>query len=167
MIDGLDQSEQTGPFNWGNRAQGHLISAELGVKSSATASHDGYAPLGITHERTISLDETTLQLTDQILGSGRHQVRLTFQFAAGFDVETAGVQRLRVSSNGGPEAVVEFNSPMLKARLEKQTSFTAGPGAISPGYNELAAAPTVLLEGEVTLPFKVVTTIKVASGRAN
>lgn len=166
MIDGLDQSEQTGPFNWGRRARGRLISAEFAGTPTATASHDGYSPLGITHERTVSLDENTFRLVDRVLGSGRHHVRLTLQFAPGFVLETAGERRWRVVPDHGPAAVVDVVCPPLAAHVEEQT-LVPGPGAVSPGYNELIAAPALLLEGDVSLPLKVVTIIKIATGRVD
>jgi hypothetical protein len=164
LIDGLDQSEQTGPFNWGRKAHGTLISAQLGAKPTATASHDGYARLGITHERTISLNEYTFQLTDRILGSGRHHVRLTLQFAPGFIVETAGERCWRVVLKGGPAALVDVDNPVLDAHVEEQT-LEPGPGVISPRYNELISAPALLLEGDVWLPLKVITKFRIATGR--
>jgi hypothetical protein len=164
LIDSLDQSEQTGPFNWGRRARGRLISAELGTTPTATASHDGYAFLGITHERTVSLGENTLQLTDRILGSGRHHVRLTLQFAPGFVIEASGERCWRVVSKGGPAALVYVDGARLNAHVEEQT-LVPGPGAISPRYNELISAPALLLEGDVGLPLKVLTRIEIAAGR--
>ena len=162
MIDGLDQSEQTGPFNWGRRARGHLTSAELEGIPIATASHDGYALLGITHERTVSLDEDTFRLVDRVLGSGRHNVRLTLQFAPGLKVETAGERRWHVSSEYGLVALVDIAWTQLESHLEEQ-ALVPGPGAVSPHYNELAAAPTLLLEGDLSLPSEVVTVITIVT----
>ena len=163
MIDGLDQSEQTGPFNWGRRACGHLVSAKLEPAPTVSATQDGYARLGITHERTVSLDENTLIIRDRVHGSDRHHVRLTLQFAPGFVVETAGERRWRVVSEGGLAAFVDLACSPLTARVEEQT-LVPGPGAISPRYNELIPAPGLLLEGDASLPFKVVTTIRIAAG---
>jgi len=42
LIDGLDQSEQTGPFNWGRRAHGHLISAQ----TRSQTNRDGQPMMG-------------------------------------------------------------------------------------------------------------------------
>jgi hypothetical protein len=162
MIDGLDQSEQTGPFNWGRRARGHLVSAELEATPTVTATHDGYARLGITHERTVSLDENRFLIMDRVLGSGRHHVRLTLQFAPGFVVETAGEQRWRVVAEGGPAAFVDLACSPLAARVVQQT-LVPGPGAISPHYNELIPAPGLLLEGDVSLPLKMVNIIRIAA----
>jgi hypothetical protein len=162
IIDGLDQSEQTGPFNWGRRARGHLISADLEGTPTATASHDGYALLGINHERAVSIDENTFLLKDRVLGSGRHYIRLTLQFAPGFEVKTAGEGRWRVTSEHGPTALVDVTRSLLAAHVEEQT-LVPGPGAVSPRYNELIAAPALLLEGEVSLPFEVVTIITITT----
>jgi hypothetical protein len=164
MIDGLDQSEQIGPFNWGRRARGHLLSAELEDRPAATASHDGYALLGITHERSVSLDENTFRVMDRVLGSGSHHIRLTLQFAPGFEVETAGAGRWRVSSEHGPSVLVEVSRLPLAAHVEEQT-LVPGPGAVSPRYNELIAAPALLFEGDVTLPIEVVAIITIATVR--
>jgi hypothetical protein len=96
------------------------------------------------------------------MGSARHHVSLTLQFAAGLMVETAGERRWQVVSERGSVAYVDVACSLLAARVEEQTS-TPGPGAVSPRYNELIAAPALLLEGDVSLPFEVVTIIAVAT----
>ncbi|MEO8602947.1 MAG: heparinase II/III-family protein, partial [bacterium] len=162
-IDAVDQSEQTGPFNWGHRrAQGYLVEARLDAAPSATARHDGYAHLGVTHERTVALADATCRLDDRLSGTGRHHVRLTLQFAPGLHAEVTGEQRCRIWSDSGVIATVEIAGPSLALRVAAQTSHP-GPGAVSPAYNQLLAAPALLFEGGVSLPVEVATTITITT----
>ena len=163
MIDGLDQSQQAGPFNWGRRrAPGHLVSVQLNGAPRATAKHAGYADRGVRHERTVSLAADMCRLDDRVSGNGRHHVCLTLQFAAGLRVEVIGEHSCRVSAPGGLAATVEFAGPALSVRVAAQTS-RPGPGAVSSEYNHLVPAPTLRCEGDVSLPIEIVTTITIAT----
>ena len=86
------------------------------------------------------------------------------QFAPGFVIETAGELRWRVVSECGLVAFVDVAWSLLAARIEEQT-LVPGPGAISPCYNELIAAPALVFEGDVSLPLEVVTIVTIATGR--
>jgi len=162
MVDDMDQSEQTGPFNWGRRARGNLISAEFQGAQTATATHDGYSRLGITHKRTVTLDENSLKIVDTVLGSGRHHVRLTLQFDPSIELQPAGDGRWRATSQRGLTAVVNVVFPQMTSHIEKQ-NVSPGPGAVSHDYNRIGAAPALLLEGHSSLPLEVVTTIAIES----
>ena len=113
------------------------------------------------HERTVALDENVFRIVDRILGSGRHHVRLTLQFAPGLSVEGAE-RHWRVASECGSAAVVDVAGPLLAARVEQQT-VRPGPGAVSLRYNEILAAPALLLEGGLALPAEVVSTITITN----
>ncbi len=163
VVDGLEQSEPVGPFNWGRRrACGRLLSAHLDGAPRVTASHDGYAHRGVTHERTVTLTDDLCRLDDRLSGSGRHRVCLTLQFAPGLRVEVAGEGRCMVSSESGPVATVEIAGAAVTVRVETQTA-RPGPGAVSPAYNTLLPAPALCAEGDVSLPVHLVTTIRMTS----
>lgn len=161
-VDGLDQSQRTGPFNWGRRrARGHLSSARLDSAPRATASHDGYEHLGLTHERTVSITADGCRIDDRLRGSGRHRVSLTWQFAPGLRVELSGEGRCEVAAESGLVATVEIAGPSPSVRVVAQTDHP-GPGAVSPGYNRLVAAAALQYDCEASLPVEIVTTITLA-----
>jgi len=163
MVDGLDQSDQTGPFNWGRRrACGKLLEARLEKLPRVTACHDGYAHIGVVHERTVALEENSIRIEDRVSGKGRHHVRLTFQFAPGCNVAFVGDRHWHVRCENGPTAELDLAASPLVARIAMQTS-QPGPGAVSPCYNKLVAAPALLCEGDVDLPAELVTTITITS----
>ena len=158
-VDGADQSEPTGPFNWGRRrARGRLLSAQLDATPRATASHDGYEHLGVTHERTVSLTSDGCRIDDRLRGSGRHRVSLTWQFAPGLRVDVGADGRCHVSSHDGLAATVEIAGPSPSGRVVAQTD-PPGPGAVSPGYNQLVPAAALRYECDVSLPVEIATTI--------
>jgi hypothetical protein len=166
-VDGLDQSQRTGPFNWGRRrARGHLLSARFDSAPRATASHDGYEHLGVIHERTVSLTADGCRIDDRLRGSGRHRVSLTWQFAPGLRVDLSGERRCDVAAENGLAASVEIAGPSPSVRVVVQAD-RPGPGAVSPSYNTLVPAAALRYDGEVSLPVEIVTTITLAplSGR--
>jgi hypothetical protein len=70
----LDQSRSGGPFLWLR----HARTRELEItEDSWTAEHDGYASLGATHARTVSLRDRVLEITDTVEG-GDGELRLAF-----------------------------------------------------------------------------------------
>jgi hypothetical protein len=82
VIDGLDQSEMLGPFQWGRRAASRLHEASLADgKVVLQASHDGYRRIGVTHTRRIEHDARGWLVIDSISGVGIHQIDAYFQIA--------------------------------------------------------------------------------------
>ncbi|MFN8640487.1 MAG: heparinase II/III family protein [Candidatus Binatia bacterium] len=158
-VDGLDQSDRAGPFNWGRRqARGRLLAARLDAAPSATARHDGYAHLGVVHERAVSLADDRCRVDDRLRGRGRHRVALTWQFAPGLRLAADGDRRYRVSAADGLTATIEIAGPPAALAVVAQTD-RPGPGAVSPAYNRLLAAPALRCECDVALPIELVTTI--------
>lgn len=81
-VDGADQSTAAGPFLWTQHAVTTVhawTASDAGAK--LVASHDGYARLGVRHQRTFELRENVLTLTDVLDGAGTHEVRWAFHLA--------------------------------------------------------------------------------------
>ena len=158
-VDGFDQSDTAGPFNWGRRrARGRLHEAHLEGALSVTASHDGYACRGVVHERGVTLTPDRCQVVDRLRGAGRHRIGLTWQFASGLRVERQGERRFAVVSPDGAAATVDIAGPAMSVRILEQTD-RPGPGAVSPSYNVLRAAPALCVECDAPLPIEIATTI--------
>ncbi len=163
MVDGLDQSHQTGPFNWGRRrACGQVLDACLRATPRVTACHDGYSHIGVVHERSVALADDSLQIEDRIIGTGRHRVRITFQFAPGCVATRLDSRRWQVRCENGTAAELEFAAEPLAVTVVAQTS-SPGPGAVSPAYNRLVPAPALLCEGDMDLPAELATRLTITS----
>jgi hypothetical protein len=76
-IDSQDQTEVWGAFRAGARATPTLIKADGGIDEVVvTAEHDGYTrlPGSPRHRRTWTLTSDQLVVTDEIIGSGDHDI---------------------------------------------------------------------------------------------
>lgn len=82
VVDGMDQSEMLGPFQWGRRAACKLEKADDHAgRIIVQAAHDGYQKLGVRHRRRIESAENGWLITDEISGVGIHQIDAYFQLA--------------------------------------------------------------------------------------
>ena len=88
MVDGKEQCAveftRAGLFRLGTEATVSRIKhVGEGNITCLQASHSGYSSLGITHSRTIRLQDTEGQahLEDHLAGTGHHQVEVNFQVA--------------------------------------------------------------------------------------
>ncbi len=83
LVDGLDQSQQLGPFQWGRKARTSAAELrDIEGKLSVAASHDGYGKLGVIHHRRITLEDPNLwQIEDRLEGKGVHQADLYFHLS--------------------------------------------------------------------------------------
>ena len=85
-IDGLDQSENLGPFMWGFKADSecmHWDPSDIGGK--VAGKHKGYARLTdpVVHSRSLSLDakEKTLSIEDCVSASLNHTASIYFHLS--------------------------------------------------------------------------------------
>jgi hypothetical protein len=71
MVNGAEQMKRTGRFLWLDWAQAKVTSTKrnkAGQIVGATAEHDGYRELGITHRRTVRVEGQKWIIEDQLLG---------------------------------------------------------------------------------------------------
>ncbi len=84
-IDKKDQSEQTGPTIWGNRAKSSLINCkEHPGFIWIEGSHDGYHHIEkpIIHRRGVGLvDAKYYVIVDWLIGEGQHEIERFFHFS--------------------------------------------------------------------------------------
>jgi hypothetical protein len=100
-VDQRDQSEPAGSFLWSRKANTIVESSkDDGRVCALTASHDGFADLGITHRRTFELQDNLLQVTDEIDGSGTHEVAGYFHFAPECEITAANPGLVRARRAG-------------------------------------------------------------------
>lgn len=146
-IDGLDQSEITGPFMWGARAVAKCLewspTAEGGV---VAGEHDGYQRLSdpVRHRRRLSLDGASRILTveDEIAASDAHQVRMHLHLGETCVVRKRGPGTFEIEV-GGRIVRVETDAKM-NFRIERGNEEPI-VGWISRGYHR--RTPTATLVG--------------------
>lgn len=155
-IGAQDQSEQSGPFNWGRRAEATLHEVELEARGGRVcASHDGYVPMGVVHRRTVALSaDGHLEVVDELDGSGVHQVAMRWHLHPDCTVKDGVIER-----DGqvlGSLEVVGLDGPPAMARQ----SDSAGVGVHSPRYNVRQAATCLTWTARVELPSSFSTTFR-------
>jgi uncharacterized heparinase superfamily protein len=85
-IDGKNQSEISGAFNWSRKANCWLVGVdEHGGQQTITARHDGYAGShGLLCERSVTIDEDGITISDQFLSAGDRSARAVSSIRSGF-----------------------------------------------------------------------------------
>ena len=84
LIDNVDQSEPAGNFLWTKKAETKVLSWEKNAQGATlVAEHDGYMRLseGVIHRRCLALEGKKLELTDDIQGTGVHDLEWRIHFA--------------------------------------------------------------------------------------
>jgi hypothetical protein len=163
-IDRRSQSDMTGPFNWGRRAQAKLQECDLnGLVQVCSASHDGYAETDkIIHTRRVEMDGTSVTVTDTLEGDGAHWVSLNFHFASQLIVNAQGSFDYQICSDDSAVMLASFECRGLETELVMQNSdMRPGPGATSAGYNQISPSPSLSISGMVTLPYTCKSVFKV------
>lgn len=164
-INGASQSQATGPFNWGARANGRLIEHNMQVENPhCRASHDGYVGRwNVTHERQVDLDGSAkLVISDDVTGQGTHSISLNFHFSAQVEVKPKNDNEYAIYCDHELIATMSFDCPGLTPDVVTQTDkLSPGPGAVSTEYNVLQSSTSITLSGQVSLPYSCRTTLKV------
>lgn len=80
-VDGQDQTEVWGTFRAGRLAPAFLDLLEGGDEPMVSAHHTGYTGLegSPIHRRTVRLLPDALEVTDELLGSGQHDVSMAIE----------------------------------------------------------------------------------------
>lgn len=171
-VDGRDQMRRAGRFLWLDWAQGvgECQVDSNGVYASFSGEHDGYRRLGVTHRRTVHwLRDAGWVITDDLLGSGEHDLRLHWltpdlPFKASdppFRVQftTDNEQRIHwhiFSSCDGQHAILRSgqnsNSEIVGCDLPQL-------GWESPTYAELRPAVSLVCQTKGLLPVRFVTVV--------
>lgn len=70
-LDGANQSEIAGAFNWRRKADARLLRAESAGSDRIVAEHDGYLHShGLIHRRTLTVDARGLTIDDDLVEQG-------------------------------------------------------------------------------------------------
>jgi uncharacterized heparinase superfamily protein len=82
VLDGKNSSDVWASFRVGKRAKISQVRVDA---QSASAMHDGYAP--VMHRRSITINENNVYIEDWLTGSGRHNIAIMLHFTPDISVE--------------------------------------------------------------------------------
>jgi hypothetical protein len=162
-IDGQDQSVSGGNFLWLRHARAWCERFETGdTEDRLLAAHDGYRRLSspVTHRRETVLDKSgrRLVVTDELDGSGEHDVEVHWHFAEHSRVE---ISEGKVAVSRGP---VHLSMQLEGADFELgcATGQDSPPlGWISRRFDVKEPSPTLRWHGRVNAPARWITTMHI------
>jgi hypothetical protein len=134
-IDGQSQSRSGGRFMWMRHANARLVKTEhTAALQVAVGEHDGYARRGqpLTHRRSVRFDASAreIEITDELIGEGVHDLALRWHTAPGVAIARDG-SGYRLAGRLSELRIV----PAAQMSCEVVTASEASPqGWVSPGY---------------------------------
>jgi hypothetical protein len=155
-IDGVSQSVEGGPFLWTEQTDSVVDQVRLDGRSQAwSAYHLGYARLDsqLRHERKVALDgdDRTLAVSDRLIGSTRHTVRLAWHLGPDVDVVLDGtVAELSWSAGRGRLRTARLHLPEQLAWTAHRGETTPVLGWYSPGFGQRVPSWTLVGAGAWT-----------------
>jgi hypothetical protein len=162
LVDGHDQSEMLGTFLWGRKANARLLRwSSTPEYDLASAEHDGYVKMGITHRRTVLFYKPDwLLVADRLQGKGIHSFEQLWHLPAGCQVAIEA-DRAELAIGQKRFAIMPVQTPGAETQLrrgEKQPM----QGWSSPDYGEIEPAPVISFSGQSYFPIRLVTALHLA-----
>ncbi len=161
-LDSQDQSMQQGAFLWGTQANVALERWEARSDGGTLrAAHDGYTrlPGKPVHRRELELRGKKLTITDQITGSGTHQVSAYLHLHPDCEPTDEGRGRWRVRFPGG-ELRVRFDAKLIVTAHRGETDDLM-LGWYSPRFDVKVPSWTLFASRSSALPLEFKTLIEV------
>jgi hypothetical protein len=159
-IAGCDQSQITGPFQWGRRADARFTAPEIAPGSvTLFGEHDGYRHLGVIHRRSVKRDEEAWIVEDFLLGCSTRLVELFWHIApcrhhsSTPHTFVAGFATCRLT-------IAIFGPPSLQMRVE-EGAYEPLQGWISPSFGVKKANPVLCINTHEALPVHITTEIRI------
>jgi hypothetical protein len=149
VVDGRDQSQQAGTFQWATQASTTPLSHDdLGELHCADGAHSGYAP--VAHRRRVLLYQPgSWLIADEFRGLGEHTFDFYYHFAAGVQVRViSDVEPVVEASFGDQGALFTF---LTAAHAEPEVI----EGWVSPRYGRREAASVLRLRITAATPLQV------------
>jgi hypothetical protein len=112
VVDGCDQSEQAGTFQWRSRAVARELPCSPNGLDSVAGEHTGYERLAspVLHKRRVSFcEDGSCVIVDELLGIGVHTFDFLYHFPRELDLRFTSESPLRVE--------VRVNAPQGEALL--------------------------------------------------
>jgi len=150
VVDGRDQARMVGSFLWDKPVRAWCVTWQPSACGGmVTGQHDGYLSLAdpVTHRRTLVLNGTTLEIRDELLAGGRHDVTLNFHVAR------LGVHAIAKGSNTfamghGDTGVLLTVDPRLAVTILTGRDAPIA-GWMSRGYHRKQPCTTLVCSGEI------------------
>ena len=159
VVDGMDQSEPLGTFQWGKKATTHLKEIEKNNgKLTLIAEHDGYEKIGVLHRRRIRFEKWNCWVIEDILlGKGEHKLQSLLHLnPCEYDLLNVDTVQARFqNTNVKVQFVSEY--PFHLDVLEGQTDPVMGWQ--SRGYGFKNPQPVIVVSLKVVLPVQLFTFI--------
>nr|HID57694.1 hypothetical protein [Desulfobacterales bacterium] len=164
VVDRRNQSEIADTFLWLRKANARCERWTTDrMFDSVVGMHDGYAGLGIVHQRQVTFVRPDIWLIiDTLKGTGTHELEQYWHLAPGVEVSNVYDGFARIS----------IGEIALDLMLTGPTNFSLGivpeatnsaNGWMSPNYGELCKAPVLCYRGVVKLP--CILTVLIKRGR--
>ena len=154
MIDGEDQSVQSGNFMWSKHARAHCCEfASAGGRQGFAGEHDGYKRLRdpVLHRRSVLFDEAsgTFEIADIFDCEGTHRVSRRWHFAESLEV-TAGNDCF--STDAGRYLVTLAPlEPLVESKLFRGGTAEQG-GWVSRGFGRRQQTATLAWVSQISGP---------------
>jgi len=163
VVDNENQSELTGPFMWGARANVTVTGWEDGPNSVVVSGqHDGYGRLGspAVHRRTLRLNKQTiaLEIVDEIMSTGSHEVARYFHLARQCKVEQDSESSVMIA-NGPYRLSLETPGSKIEVISASDNGFE---GWVSDGYHRRHASICLKIVDQTTGDADLKTRIRTA-----
>ncbi|HEY0681385.1 MAG TPA: alginate lyase family protein [Steroidobacter sp.] len=158
-IDGVDQSVSGGNFLWVKHARAQVLAVErTPLADRWVASHEGYGRLKhpVIHRRELLFDkqQSRLQVTDELLGVGTHEVEMFWHFAEQCAVVANG-RGVRVSCG---DVLLSMTLPEeLRCNVYRGVEKPEPTGWISRSFDSKVPTTTVIAKGRIDGGVRLVT----------
>lgn len=131
-IDQRDQSQITGPFTYGKKAQTKIINSKINpIIDEITASHNGYKNRGVIHQRTITHDKKAQEITIldilQTKNNKPHELSLFFNLSP----------TIKIQESSNNHFILSQEKTKIKLTLDPSLNTTQHHGETNPifGWN--------------------------------
>ncbi|WP_441520753.1 heparinase II/III domain-containing protein [Bradyrhizobium sp. 2TAF24] len=143
-LDGADQSQIAGAFNWRHAAKAQLIvSEEQASGHRVVARHDGYVrEYGLICERTLHIDTDHLTVTDELLPAGHGGSAPVRGVRSGFLLHPD----LSAVVNGSAVLVSRAGVPLLSFTAADHMTCRLEAAEYSPAFGVMTAATRIVIE---------------------
>lgn len=166
VVDGVGQSVSGGNFLWLKQATCAVESWQSSARADILeASHDGYTRLAdpVTHRRRLAFDKPArrLEVRDEIVCAGAHELALYWHFAENCDVRVEGAE---VTVIAGRERLTLWLPQSPDGRAELLCgSLDPIAGWISRRFGQRIPSPTLVWRARITGTTTLLTTLDCAA----
>ncbi|MEL6561986.1 MAG: alginate lyase family protein [Bacteroidota bacterium] len=154
LVESEDQSDQQGPFLWGDHAHAELLNFQPDPLCME-AFHTGYEKYGVKHIRKILLEDTQLIIIDKLEGANKKQVQIRFHLHPEVSVSQQK-NELYLKRNDNILTMIypeSMECTLLKGENEG--------GWYSPCFGIKVPTVTIVLNQILSLPSEIKTVIKI------